>query len=277
MAGRSRADLRRLSQEQSHEYKRMLAFVLFLIVTLSMITATFLNPFFMKSQIRTSSNQAVIVRQVNNNFDKLADLLNAQGEEASNLLTEKQTQPIADHIIDYSLGFHWFKVSNTDLAQQILNDIDANIDHDSSSEAQVINNRLKKQKNNQVYLVNQAFNLNVVTLGANIAGLLLVVNIVIIIVTIITLVSLMRDLQSRSSLKALIHTTTGAGMWAGFWLILICGILAIIPVLFNVTTTSFAGMGFLLEISSGIFLEFVIAGVIMYVLCALPWQATTAN
>lgn len=276
MVEQSRADLRRLSQEQNHEYKRTLAFVIFLIVGLAMITSTFLNPAFMKKQIRTSSNEAVIVRQVNANFDGLSQLIGADHEENSNLLTSKQTNPIADHIIDYTLGFHWFKVSNENLAKEILDDIEDNVGNGTSSEAQTIYNKLKKQKS-KTYVIIQAFDLNVVTLGANIAMILLVVNIIIILVTIVTLISLINDMRTRLKVKALIHAITGAGMWAGFWLILISGLIAVIPVFFNVETPAFGAFGYLLEISSGVFLEFVIAGAIMYVICAIPWQLSTTN
>src|SRR5699024_2882487 len=107
-----RADLRRMGYEQNNQYKRLLAFVIFLIAALSLITATFLNPIFMKKQIRTSYNRAVVVRQVNKNYDSLADFINADSEDNSNLLSDTQTQPIADHIIDYSLVIHWFKVTS---------------------------------------------------------------------------------------------------------------------------------------------------------------------
>lgn len=277
MADGSRADLRRVGYEQLKSYKRNLIFVVFLIAILTMITTTFLNPIFMKQQIRTSNNRAIVVRQINSHFDTLADLIGAEHEDNANLLTIQQTQPIADHIIDYSLGFHWFKVNNTKLANQVLHDINLNIDKGSSSEAQRVQSKLKKQGDNAVYAVIQAFDLNIVTLGANIAIILLLVNIVIVIVTIITLFSLLNDLHSRTNTKMVIHIATAAGMWAGFWMILIFGILAIIPVIFNVETLPLAGLGYLMEISSSIFLEYVIVGVVIYVLCAIPWQATANN
>lgn len=273
----TRTDLRRMDHEQSNQYKRTLAFVIFLIVTLTMITATFLNPLFMKGQIRTSNNSAVVIRQVNSHFDTLANLIGAKKEDNSNLLTIKQTQPIADHVIDYALGPHWIKVNNKNLARQILIDIDENIDQDSSSDAQTVRSRLKGQKNNATYFITQAFNLNVVTLGANIVALLFIVNIIIVLVLIVALVSLISDMQTRNSTKSLVHEITAAGMWAGFWLILICGLLAIIPVIFNVEALPFGGLGYLLEISSSVFLDFVIIGVIIYILSAIPWQITTAD
>lgn len=269
-----RADLRRMGYEQNTQYKRLLAFVIFLIAALSLITATFLNPIFMKKQIRTSYNRAVVVRQVNKNYDSLADLINADSEDNSNLLSDTQTQPIADHIIDYSLGIHWFKVTSLPLANQILSDIDQGIAKGSSSGAQEVNRKLKKQGTNAPYAIIKAFNLSVITLGANIAGLLFIVNLIIIIVTIITMVSLLNDMKSRATIRMVIHDTMAAGMWAGFWLILISGLLALVPVIFNVDNIEF---GFLLEIGSSVFLEYVIAGVIIYIICAIPWQITAAK
>jgi hypothetical protein len=269
-----RADLRRMGYEQNNQYKRLLAFVIFLIAALSLITATFLNPIFMKKQIRTSYNRAVVVRQVNKNYDSLADLINADSEDNSNLLSDTQTQPIADHIIDYSLGIHWFKVTSLPLANQILSDIDQGIAKGSSSGAQEVNRKLKKQGTNAPYAIIKAFNLSVITLGANIAGLLFIVNLIIIIVTIITMVSLLNDMKSRVTIRMVIHDTMAAGMWAGFWLILISGLLALVPVIFNVDNIEF---GFLLEIGSSVFLEYLIAGVIIYIICAIPWQITVAK
>lgn len=269
-----RADLRRMGYEQNNQYKRLLAFVIFLIAALSLITATFLNPIFMKKQIRTSYNRAVVDRQVNKNYDSLADLINADSEDNSNLLSDTQTQPIADHIIDYSLGIHWFKVTSLPLANQILSDIDQGIAKGSSSGAQEVNRKLKKQGTNAPYAIIKAFNLSVITLGANIAGLLFIVNLIIIIVTIITMVSLLNDMKSRATIRMVIHDTMAAGMWAGFWLILISGLLALVPVIFNVDNIEF---GFLLEIGSSVFLEYVIAGVIIYIICAIPWQITAAK
>lgn len=269
-----RADLRRMGYEQNNQYKRLLAFVIFLIAALSLITATFLNPIFMKKQIRTSYNRAVVVRQVNKNYDSLADLINADSEDNSNLLSDTQTQPIADHIIDYSLGIHWFKVTSLPLANQILSDIDQGIAKGSSSGAQEVNRKLKKQGTNAPYAIIKAFNLSVITLGANIAGLLFIVNLIIIIVTIITMVSLLNDMKSRATIRMVIHDTMAAGMRAGFWLILISGLLALVPVIFNVDNIEF---GFLLEIGSSVFLEYVIAGVIIYIICAIPWQITAAK
>lgn len=275
MVNGARTGLRRVNQEQNTQYKKVLSFMIFLIVTLIMITGTFLNPLFMKGQIRTSNNEAVVVRQVNRHFDTLAEAIGANQSGNSNLLTSKQTQPIADHIIDYTFGLHWFKFDNLRLAKQILHDIDLNIDQGSSSNAQLVQEKLKKQKDNAPHEVVVAFSLNTIRVGANIALILLIMNIVIIVVTIISLKSLIEEMMTMMTTKMLIHDVTAAGMWAGFWLILIAGLLALIPVVFNVS--GLAVLGYVLEIGSSIFLDFVIAGVIVYILSTIPWEITSPN
>lgn len=275
MANGAREGLHRINQEQNNQYKQVLSFIIFLIVSLTMITATFLNPFFMKGQIKNSSNEAVVVRQINKHFDALAETIGANKNGNANLLTTKQTQPIADHIIDYTLGTPWFKFSNMKLAKQILHDIDLNIDQGASSDAQLVQEKLKEQKNNAPFDVIDTFNLNTITLGGNIAFILLIVNVIILIMAIISLRSLISDMKLFFNSKMLTHEVTACGMWAGFWLILIAGILAIIPVIFNVE--GLAVLGFVLEISSSIFLDFVIVGVVLYILSAIPWEISSPN
>ena len=275
MANGAREGLHRINQEQNNQYKQVLSFIIFLIVSLTMITATFLNPFFMKGQIRNSSNEAVVVRQINKHFDALAETIGANKNGNANLLTTKQTQPIADHIIDYTLGRPWFKFSNMKLAKQILHDIDLNIDQGASSDAQLVQEKLKEQENNAPFDVIDTFNLNTITLGGNIAFILLIVNVIILIMAVISLRSLISDMKLFFNSKMLTHEITASGMWAGFWLILIAGILAIIPVIFNVE--GLAVLGFVLEISSSIFLDFVIVGVVLYILSAIPWEISSPN
>ena len=275
MANGARDGLHRISQEQNNQYKQILSFIIFLIVSLTMITATFLNPFFMKGQIRNSSNEAVVVRQINMHFDALAETIGANKNGNANLLTTKQTQPIADHIIDYTLGRPWFKFSNMKLAKQILHDIDLNIDQGASSDAQLVQEKLKEQENNAPFDVIDTFNLNTITLGSNIAFILLIVNVIILIMSVISLRSLISDMKIFLNSKMLTHEITASGMWAGFWLILIAGILAIIPVIFNVE--GLAVLGYVLEISSSIFLDFVIVGVVLYILSAIPWEISSPN
>ena len=275
MANGARDGLHRISQEQNNQYKQILSFIIFLIVSLTMITATFLNPLFMKGQIRNSSNEAVVVRQINKHFDALAETIGANKNGNANLLTTKQTQPIADHIIDYTLGRPWFKFSNMKLAKQILHDIDLNIDQGASSDAQLVQEKLKEQENNAPFDVIDTFNLNTITLGSNIAFILLIVNVIILIMSVISLRSLISDMKLFFNSKMLTHEVTACGMWAGFWLILIAGILAIIPVIFNVE--GLAVLGYVLEISSSIFLDFVIVGVVLYILSAIPWEISSPN
>ena len=275
MANGARDGLHRISQEQNNQYKQVLSFIIFLIVSLTMITATFLNPFFMKGQIRNSSNEAVVVRQINMHFDALAETIGANKNGDANLLTTRQTQPIADHIIDYTLGRPWFKFSNMKLAKQILHDIDLNIDQGASSDAQLVQEKLKEQENNAPFDVIDTFNLNTITLGSNIAFILLIVNVIILIMSVISLRSLISDMKIFLNSKMLTHEITASGMWAGFWLILIAGILAIIPVIFNVE--GLAVLGYVLEISSSIFLDFVIVGVVLYILSAIPWEISSPN
>lgn len=275
MANGARDGLHRINKEQNEDYKKVLSFIIFLIVSLTMITATFLNPFFMKGQIRNNSNEAVVVRQINKHFDTLAEIIGANKNGNANLLTTKQTQPIADHIIDYTLGIPWFKFSNMKLAKQILHDIDLNVDQGVSSDAQLVQEKLKEQENNAPYDVIDAFNLNTVTLGGNVAFILLIVNVIILIMAIISLRSLISDMKLFLNSKMLTHEVTASGMWAGFWLILIAGVLAVIPVIFNVE--NLAVLGYVLEISSSIFLDFVIVGVILYILSAIPWEISSPN
>ncbi|BDR59875.1 hypothetical protein [Lactobacillus xylocopicola] len=275
MANGVRDGLHRVSQEQNSQYKTTLTFLIYLLVTLLMITATFLNPPFMKRQIRTSNNEAVVVRQVNKHFNTLANTIGASQSSNANLLTSKQTQPIADHIIDYALGFPWIKVNNTKLARQILHDINLYIDQGSSSDAQLVQEKLKEQGSNALYEVVDAFSLNTMMIGGNIAFILLLGNLTIIVMVALSLKSLLSEMRMVMNGKRLLHNITAAGMWAGFWVILIAGLLALFPVIFNIT--GLAVLGYVLEIASSIFLDFVIVGVILYIVMAIPWEISSPN
>ena len=274
MTSSAQTDLRRVTQEEKHQYQKALSFIILLIVTLVMVSVTFLNPFFMKGQIRSDSNQVVVVRQVNQHFNTLAKEIGARQTDDANLLTTKQTQPIADHIIDYTLK-PWFKVNKLTLANDILYDINLNIDQGASSDAQLVQEKLKKQGSNAPYEVMDAFSLNTVTVGGNVAFGLLLLNIVLMIMAVISLRSLFNEIRAVFTKKMLIHVTTASIMWAGFWLILVAGIFALIPVIINVEGV--AVLGYLLEIGSSIFLDFVIVGVLLYVFSAIPWKITSPN
>ena len=271
MANGARDDLRRVSRKQNNQHPKVLSFIIYLIMTLIMVTLTFLNPFFMKNQIRTNNNEAIIVRQVNKHFDTLANEIGANKNGSANLLTIKQTQPIADHIIDYTLGT-FFKFNNLNLANQILFDINLNIDQGTSSDAQLVQEKLKEQGSNASYEVVDAFSLNTVMVGSNVATALLLLNIIVLIMAAISLRSLIGDLRTEMTSKKLTHTIMGAVMWASFWLMLIAGIIALVPTVFNVR--EIAVFGYVLEISSSIFLDFVIVGVALYILSAILWEFT---
>jgi hypothetical protein len=62
-------------------------------------------------------------------------------------------------------------------------------------------------------------------------------------------------------------------MWAGFWLMLIFVVLAALPMLLDLSNLSL--IGYLLEIASGVFLELVIVGAVLFVISAIPWQLTS--
>lgn len=275
MANGARNGLRRVTQEQNGQYQKVLSFIIFLIVTLIMVTVTFLNPVFMKSQIRTSNNEAVVVRQVNTHFDTLAKEIGANNSSNANLLTNKQTQPIADHIIDYTLGTFWFKFSNINLANQILYDIDLNIDQGASSDAQLVQQKLKKQGSNAPYEVVDAFSLNTIMVGSNVATALLLINIVLLVMAAISLRSLIGELKLQLNSKKLAHVIAASTMWASFWLMLLAGMIALVPIVLNVREV--AVLGYLLELSSSVFLDFVIVNVILYILSAILWEFTSPS
>ncbi|MCT6807417.1 MAG: hypothetical protein M3026_04405, partial [Bombilactobacillus sp.] len=153
-----------------------------------------------------------------------------------------------------------------------LYDIDLNIDQGASSDAQLVQQKLKKQGSNAPYEVVDAFSLNTMMVGSNVATALLLLNIIVLVMAAISLRSLISDLRTEMTSKKLTHTITGAAMWASFWLMLIAGIIALIPIVFNVR--EIAVFGYILEISSSIFLDFVIVGVVLYILSAILWEFT---
>ncbi|WP_212781392.1 hypothetical protein [Lactobacillus corticis] len=277
MAGASRAEVHRMNQGQNKQYKRVLALILFLGIGLGLVTGTFLNPSFMKGQITSNNNSAVIARQINGHFNALADYVGADAADDTNLLSEKEALPIANHVIDYVLGIHWLKTNSSSLAKTIYNDIQKDVTSDSSTDAQGIKKQLKEHQSSAVAYVTAAFDLSLVMLGANLVTILLVINIVIIVSVIIMLLSMIREMREMLSTRSMIHTIVAAGMWAAGWLILLSGIMAIIPVLFNVEAWNLGGVGYLIEIASSTFLDFVIVGTVLYIVCAIPWQATAAK
>ncbi|MCI7591385.1 MAG: hypothetical protein MSS74_05625, partial [Lactobacillus johnsonii] len=74
----------------------------------------------------------------------------------------------------------------------------------------------------------------------------------------------------------LIHMVAAGGMRAAICMIVIFGLLAFIPTIFDVEGF-ILNIGYFLEIASGIFLELVIVGVVLFVISTITWQITSAE
>ena len=111
-------------------------------------------------------------------------------------------------------------------------------------------------------------------MAANFETLFMVINVLFIILGIMVVMSLWDESKTMSR-RERIHETMAAGMWAGFWLMVIFVTLAALPLLFPLSDAN--PLGFFFEVSSGTFLELVMFGAIIYVVCAIPWQFTSAN
>ncbi|WP_297819165.1 hypothetical protein [uncultured Lactobacillus sp.] len=271
----SRSELRRLDQAQTTHYKRSLTFIIFTIITLTFSLFTFMNPGFMKNQIAKESNSVVAERFVNQRFDNFAETIGAERQgNVSNLLTVTQTQPIADAMIDYTLGIHWFRAENASLAKQIRKVILTKIDDNSSTEAKSVQNKLKKYNQSGIYSVITGFELAQTTLAANVETLFLVINIVVIVMCLLAGYSILREMHDLLPTKRLIHLVTSAGMWTGGLLIVIFALFALVPLIFNVEGL-ILNIGYFLEIASGIFLELVIIGAGVFIISTIVWQLTS--
>lgn len=277
MVAGSRSELRRIDQAQNAHNKRSLVFIIFTVITLSFSLLTFMNPNFMKKQLAKESNAVVAERFVNERFDNFAETIGAdRNGDTSNILTEKQTKPIANAMVDYTLGVHWFRAENASLAEKIRQVILKKIDSNSSQEAQSVKSHLKKYNSRGIYSVINGFNLSTITLSANIETLFVVINAIVIIMCLLSLVSVIRSMNSLLSKKGLIHAFMAAIMWTGALMMIIYGLLAAVPLIFNVEGLIF-GIGYFLEVASGIFLELVIVGVILFVISTILWQLTTED
>lgn len=277
MVAGSRSELRRIDQAQNAHNKRSLVFIIFTVITLSFSLFTFMNPNFMKKQLAKESNAVVAERFINERFDNFAETIGAdRNGDTSNILTEKQTKPIANAMVDYALGVHWFRAENASVAEQIRQVILKKIDSNASQEAKSVKSHLKKYNSRGIYSIINGFNLSSMTLIANIETLFLVVNAIVIIMCLLSLFSVVRSMNSLLSKKGLIHAFMAATMWTGALMIIIYGLLAAVPLIFNVEGLIF-GIGYFLEVASGIFLELVIIGVILFVISTVLWQLTTED
>lgn len=279
MAVRTRSELRRIDQAQTVHDKRSFGIAIFTIVVLFFGLVTFMNPIFMKSQIAKESNGVVAERYINQKFDNFAAAIGADrssNNSTNNLLTVEQTRPIADAMIDYTLGIHLFRAENSSLASQIRKIILTKIDDNSSMEAKSVQEKLRKNKNSGLYAIITSFGLANTTLMANIEIVLLVLSILIIIFVGILVYQQIRRLQEVVSTRRLIHMFATGGMRASICSIGIFGLLAFIPTIFEVEGF-ILNIGYFLEIASGIFLELVIVGVVLFVISTITWQITTAK
>ena len=279
MAVRTRSELRRIDQAQTVHDKRSFGIAIFTIVVLFFGLVTFMNPIFMKSQIAKESNGVVAERYINQKFDNFAAAIGADrssNNSTNNLLTVEQTRPIADAMIDYTLGIHLFRAENSSLAGQIRKIILTKIDDNSSMEAKSVQEKLRKNKNGGLYAIITSFGLANATLMANIEIVLLVLSILIIIFVGILAYQQIKRLQEIVSTRRLIHMVAAGGMRAARCMIVIFGLLAFIPTIFDVEGF-ILNIGYFLEIASGIFLELVIVGVVLFVISTITWQITSAE
>ena len=279
MAVRTRSELRRIDQAQTVHDKRSFGIAIFTIVVLFFGLVTFMNPIFMKSQIAKESNGVVAERYINQKFDNLAAAIGADrssNNSTNNLLTVEQTRPIADAMIDYTLGIYLFRAENSSLAGQIRKIILTKIDDNSSMEAKSVQEKLRKNKNSGLYAIITSFGLANATLMANVEIVLLVLSILIIIFVGILAYQQIKRLQEIVSTRRLIHMVAAGGMRAAICMIVIFGLLAFIPTIFDVEGF-ILNIGYFLEIASGIFLELVIVGVVLFVISTITWQITSAE
>lgn len=279
MAVRTRSEMRRIDQAQTVHDKRSFGIAIFTIVVLFFSLVTFMNPIFMKSQIAKESNGVVAERYINQKFDNFAATIGADrssNNSTNNLLTVEQTRPIANAMIDYTLGIHLFRAENSSLAGQIRKIILTKIDDNSSMEAKSVQEKLKKNKEGGLYAIITSFGLANATLAANVELVFLVLNILVIVFVGIITYQKVKSLLELVSTRRLIHMFTAGGMRASICLIVIFGLLAFIPTIFNVEGL-ILNIGYFLEIASGIFLELVIVGVVAFVISTITWQITSAK
>ena len=276
MAVRTRSELRRIDQAQTVHDKRSFGIAIFTIVVLFFSLVTFMNPIFMRSQIAKESNGVVAERYINQKFDNFAAAIGADrssNNSTNNLLTVEQTRPIA---IDYTLGIHLFRAENSSLASQIRKVILTKIDDNSSMEAKSVQEKLKKNKESGLYAIITSFGLANATLAANVELVFLILNILVIIFVGILAYQQIKRLKEIVSTGRLINMFAAGGMRASLGLIVIFGLLAFIPTIFNVEGL-ILNIGYFLEIASGIFLELVIVGVVLFVISTVTWQLTSAK
>jgi len=174
------------------------------------------------------------------------------------------------------LGVHLFRAENSSLASQIRKVILTKIDDNSSMEAKSVQEKLKKNKESGLYAIITSFGLANATLAANVELVFLILNILVIIFVGILAYQQIKRLKEIVSTGRLIHMFAAGGVRASLGLIVGFGLLAFIPTIFNVEGL-ILNIGYFLEIASGIFLELVIVGVVLFVISTVTWQLTSAK
>ena len=212
---------------------------------------------------------------VNSHFNRLATIVGGSSDD-ENLISDEQARAVEDLIIDYKYGWHFLHTDDTRLANSIKKVILVSEKTDSSQVASV-RKKLGKQKSSATYIVANAFDLAGVMLEANIVTIVRIINLLAIAVCLIALQSLLSDAFGRIIFKSALHEAMAGLMWAGFFMMLVYGLLAMIPILMDTSVIAFADFGYWLEIASGVFLDFVIAGAIIFVISAIPWQASARD
>ncbi len=275
MVNETREEMRRIDQAQNKQYKRTLTVIIFLLVTLVFSLGTFTNPRFMKHHLSQSSSSVVVDRSINDKFNRLAKTVGANSDDDRNMLTDQQVRPLSEAIVDYELGLHWFKTDNLALAGKLERIMMNEIGDNASDGATEVKAAMKLRQSSRLYSIVTSFSLSQATMIANLETLFILVSVVVILACLFILSVTLREMHQRASWRAMSHDTLAAGMWAGTWLIAIFALLAALPMIFDLNGT--ASVAYFLEISSGIFLNLVICGTVLFVGCAIPWQLTAVE
>lgn len=271
MAQRDTRSRKRLEQDDNKRYKGFLGFSFFILITLGFFMATFMNSSFMDKQIQKESNVVLVNEKLNDGFNSFAESLGADRQSEKNLLTTDITLPIAREFVCYTLGFHWFKTENEDLAQSIQDILVKRINDNSSTETKAIQKLIKQNKRTAQYAISSGFNLTEVTALANTVTLGWIIGGLIILLGIIMVLSIVKKLRQYLRARDILHDLSGAMMWAAAFVMIIFGVIALIPTFIDTELYFGLGVGLFLEIGSGIFLEMVIVGAVFFVASTIPW------
>lgn len=271
---RTRRAERRMTPTANRQYRLLLTISFFVLISTGLFLATFMNPHFMNRQVQKESNVAVINRSINDRFNNFMRYLGEDEPDELNLLNNKQTVPIAIKVNEYVLGVHGFKTSSVDLANDIKNVLLDEINDDSSTETNKIKRTIKKQHRTAQYVIDSGFNLHSFLVLANIVTALWIISIVFIVVALIVLISTFKKLKLYLEVREVTHDLFSSLMWMGLLMVGFYGILAILPTFLDLEQLFGEQVGILLEISTSTFLEFLILGVVFFVIAIIPRTIT---